>query len=112
MRIYLKGTHRAALRMFRHGDHSDIDRITAENDAAIATVFDGLMDGRYEYAFIRDGENVHLYTKSARIDGVQRTTFWDRNGEWVPLSDQQYHNVKDWKRDGYPSRRYMNVKVA
>ena len=112
MRIYLKGTQRAAIKALRDGDCADFDRVMSENEAAIATVFDGLMDGRYDYAFIRKGANVSLYTRSARTDGVQRTAFWDRDGELVPLSDQQYRDAKSWIKDGYPDCVYMNVKIA
>ena len=112
MRVYLRGAYRAALKALRDDDCADIDRVTAENETAIRAVFDGLMDERYDYAFIRKGRLVHLYTRSARISGVQETTFMDEDGELVPLSDQQYRDAKSWIKDGYPEGCYINVKVA
>ena len=109
MRMYLKGLQRAALKSLRTMDTDDFDRRKAENNAVITSVFDGLMSGQYDYAYIREPDLMYLYTRSNRIVGVQRTTFWDRDGELVPLSDQQYPDMESWKRDGYPNRVWLNI---
>ena len=109
MRVYLRGLQRAALKSLRTMDTDDFDRREAENNATITSVFDGLMSGQYDYAYISGTDLVYLYTRSARITGVQKTTFWRRGDELTPLSDQQYPDAKSWERDGYPDRAWLNI---
>ena len=112
MRFYLKATCRAAIKALRDDDCEDFDRAVSENEAVIRSAFDGLMNGQYDYAFIRRNNAVTLYTRSAKTDGVQLTAFWDRDGELIPLSDGQYRDAESWISDGYPDGCYLNVSVA
>ena len=112
MRVYLKGEYRAALKALRQGDCEELERILAENEAAITAIFDGLISGRYDYAFTRKGSIVYLYTRSVKAEGVQKTSFWYQDGELTAISDCQCRNAKSCIDDGYSACCYMNIKVA
>ena len=47
-----------------------------------------------------NGYNMYLYTRSVKSDGIQKSVIWNCNGEDIPLSDSQYRNFSDLKKDG------------
>lgn len=109
MRVYLRGLTRAAIKSLRTGDCDEWERLSKENEAVISAVFNGLMSGKYDYAYTRKGESVCLYTRSAKSDGIQRTGYMVKGGEWIPLSDSQYDSAGSWIKDGYSDACYINV---
>ena len=66
-------------------------------------LFSGMTSGKIDCLFWRSGGNLYTLTRSAKHpDAIQRTCFWIRGGDLVPLSDQQYFTFDDFRRDYLP----------
>ena len=56
--------------------------------------------------------NVYCLTRSVKVPGsVQRTCFWSRDGELIPLSDQTYSSFDDMRRDYLPDGVTIRTEV-
>lgn len=65
--------------------------------------FSALESGRIDFFQYESGGNVYLYTRSARAGVlIQKTCFWNRGGELVPLSHVNIHSFADMVADGLP----------
>lgn len=63
--------------------------------------FSALEDGRINSFHYESGGNVYLYTRSARAGVlIQKTCFWNRDGELVPLSHVNMNSFADMVADG------------
>lgn len=111
MRIYLKALYRATIRMFHTGDPEEVERLEAENGAALARVYDGIADGRYDYAYVRQGHMVRLYTRDMAADGRVRKTHFIRmdNGELLPTTHHVFRDAAEMAKDAYPHGVYVNI---
>jgi hypothetical protein len=109
------GTAEKALALLRaesqHAEHAAeraLDRAEAEIKKTWAGLFEDLEAGRIDFFYYwqpagrgATGQNIIIYTRSIKTPGhVQRTTYWNRAGEYIALSDQQYSNVDDAGRRG------------
>lgn len=63
--------------------------------------FSALESGRIDSFYYESGGNVYLYTRSARRGVmIQKTCFWNRDGELVPLSHRNINSFADMVADG------------
>ena len=111
MRIYLRATYRAALRMFHTGSAEEVKRLEAQNGAVLASVYHDLEDGRYDYAYVRQGKLITLYTRNPTGTHVRRTSFYyAEDGELIP---QSHHIFKDAAEmaavEFFPHGAYINI---
>lgn len=112
MRMYLKATYNAAIRMFRTGDTEEADRLDAENGAILAEIHRRLERGQCDYAFFRRKERISLYTRDTRNGRVRRTNcFLAKSGEWIPTMHHVFRDASEMARDNaeYPHGGYINV---
>lgn len=73
--------------------------------------FSALESGRINYFGYESGGNVYLYTRSARAGVlIQKTCFWNRGGELVPLSHRNINSFADMVADGLPDM--VTLKAA
>lgn len=83
MREYIRSPHRATLMLFKRGNNTDyarVDAIDAHNKAIATRIYNAIMDGSINYAYIRDGKRLLVYTRSLRGSFVQVSYFCDING--------------------------------
>ena len=63
--------------------------------------FYALESGRIDSFYYESGLNVYLYTRSARAGVlIQKTCFWNRGGELIPLSHVNINSFADMVADG------------
>lgn len=63
--------------------------------------FSALESGRIDSFYYESGANVYLYTRSARAGVlIQKTCFWNRDGELIPLSHVNINSFADIVADG------------
>ena len=120
-RKYLKALSRAAtmaLRTFgeKNGEFYETryEKAKAHNKAVLQNIFNGLLDESISLAFIRTGKlgnsNLIVYTRSAKNVGtIQRTAIWERGGELIPISDQQYTTFMEMWRGEHVGGHYVNI---
>ena len=110
MRYYVKGRRRAGLMLFRRGndaDYAKVDRIDRHNLSVAESVYDAIMSGRIDYAYIRNGSRLLVYTRSLRGSFVQVSYFYDL----VPSMHTDLHTAKDLSRTLIPCK-HINLKTA
>lgn len=92
-----------ALNALKTGETAEYDTASKENDGIMENIFQNLMKGISDYAYIKTGWNLYLYTRSVKkINNIQKTCFWRNGNDLDPLSDRQYGCFHDLIRDGYP----------
>ena len=65
--------------------------------------FSALESGRIDSFYYESGGNLYLYTRSARSGVlIQKTCFWNRGGELIPLSHRNINSFADMVADGLP----------
>lgn len=70
-------------------------------EADYLSFFSALVSGEIDFFQYESGANVYLYTRSARAGVlIQKTCFWNRGGELVPLSHVNIHSFADMVADG------------
>lgn len=102
MRLYIKDLQPEALALFRAFGSLDYpaaeaayDAGLAANKAALGDVLDGLMTGRYDYAFARHGDTLWTYTRSTRGNWIQISHFCRLAGEWEACSHHDAHDAEE-----------------
>jgi len=70
------------------------------HDAIYKSLFDDLQTGLIDWFYYCQGDLTVIFTRSIKEPGkIQRSTFWDRNGEMIALSDGQYTTAHDANKD-------------
>lgn len=73
--------------------------------------FSALESGRIDSFHYESGGNLYLFTRSARANVlIQKTCFWNRGGELVPLSHVNINSFADMVADGLPDM--VTLKAA
>lgn len=73
--------------------------------------FSALESGKIDFFQYESGRNVYLYIRSARAGVlIQKTCFWNRGGELVPLSHVNMNSFADMVADGLPDE--VTLKAA
>lgn len=113
--IISQGTAAAALELLRadnprteHAAERALDRKEAEMKKAWSGLFEELKTGSIDFFYYwqparkgANGQNIIIFTRSIKTpEGIQRTTVWKRNGEYIALSDQQYTSIEDAEKRG------------
>lgn len=61
-----------------------------------ARIYRGLVSEAVDVAYFRSGANLVIFSRSLREGvAVQRSVFWDRDGEYIALSHQDIRSEKD-----------------
>lgn len=104
--------HDAALNGFHTGDFTESENIIELNRRVYRELFAGLVLGVYPAAVLRTWSNVIVYTRSTRAGvAVQGTVYWDRGGEWVPLSHHDCRGADDLAEVGGVGRMTIYESV-
>lgn len=101
------GLRDLALAMFR-ADEDGTDLVQLAYDDAQASIerdykklYSALVGGKIDYFHYTKGRNVYCFTRSLYPGvEVQKTCFWDRSGELVPLSHVDLRAFSDLVADG------------
>lgn len=73
--------------------------------------FSALESGRIDSFFYESCGNLYLYTRSARANVlIQKTCFWNRDGELIPTSHHDINSFADMVADGLPDM--VTLKAA
>lgn len=104
--ISVPDIHDRLVKAFRAFDCDTMDKLHDSVDKVYMSLFERLMSGDidgfyYEQHPESASHNMYLYTRSVKTEGIQRSVIWRRNGKDIPLSDSQYQDFEDMKRDGY-----------
>lgn len=95
---------------------AELEKAEKALETAWKTLYDNLESGFYGSIAYQTGENLYILHSSTKKAGyIQHSCFWVRNGEYIALSDRQYKQFEDFKRDGLPDGKtvYMEgVKAA
>ena len=97
MRMYIKSGYRAALMLLRRGSEDDIKRIEAidaHHKAIASRVYNALMDGDADYAYINNGPRKIIYTRSLRGKFVQASYFCLINGDYEATMHSDITDIK------------------
>lgn len=79
------------------------DEITETIEKSYETAFNALVCGSADAFQYWNGSNLYIMARSLHNVGkYQLSCFWDRSGEMIPLSDCQFANFEDWKREHLP----------
>ena len=97
MRYYIKSTKEAALMVFKRGldeDYDALDAIEDYNAEVLTGIYNAIMDGTADYAYIESDLHMDAYTRSLRGDFVQISHFGKIDGHWVALSHTDATDAK------------------
>ena len=111
MREYIRRAERATMMLFRRGSDADearVDAIDQHNGAIAVRVYNGIMDGSVNYAHIRDGKRLIVYTRSLRGSFVQASYFADINGDTVATMHSDIHDHAQLAGTFIPGK-YINI---
>ena len=114
MREYIKCNHRAAVMLFRRGSEADFDRadaIDAHNTGIASRAYTGIMEGRFDYAYIRNGVHLIVYTRSTRGNFIQASYFSNLDGDTVATMHSNITSP-DKMRDTFIPGRYITMEAA
>ena len=110
-REYIKCAARAAIMCFKRGSDADFaraDAIDAHNTAIAERAFTAIMNGHAEYAYIRDGKRLTVYTRSLRGNFVQASYFFEIDGDMVATMHSDIHGAQDMEHTFTPGK-YINI---
>lgn len=113
MREYIKRTYHAALMTLRRGSGADFDRLDAiiDHNAEVASrAYSAVLAGHY--AYIRNGKQLIVFTRSLYDCPVQASYFHDHNGDMEPVMHEDIHNVKEMERALLPGARITIKEVC
>lgn len=112
MRDYIKRGYRAALMALTRGSDEDDARCDAIHDYNMGIAekaYTSIMDGFYDYAYIRDGAQLRVFHKSLRGNFIQCSHFCKLNGEWEATSHADVQDIREIA-DELISGRHINYK--
>lgn len=103
--VEIPSIHDEFMDAFRAFDFDRIDILHGRVETVYKSLFERLTSGDIDGFYYKsepriNGYNMYLYTRSVKTDGIQRSVIWNRDGEDIPLSDSQYKDFEDLKRDG------------
>lgn len=111
------GIRDLAISLFRASEsESDLIELVLEDTERMIQsdyrkFFSALESGKIDFFQYESGGNVYLYTRSARSGVlIQKTCFWKRDGELVPLSHININSFADMVADGLPDM--VTLKAA
>lgn len=97
-----------ALAAFKDDAAADLyDAADAEFSGVYEKIFNALIAGEIDTAaeIHNDGATWYAFTRSLYVPGaVQRSAFWNRGGDDLPLSHQTFKTFDDMRRDGLRDR--------
>lgn len=103
--IKIPSIHDEFMQAFQALDFDKMDALQDNVDSIYKDLFEHLAAGDIDGFYYKsepglNGYNMYLYTRSVKSDGIQKSVIWNCNGEDIPLSDSQYRNFSDLKKDG------------
>ena len=87
--LTLRNQHTERLEAFKRVDCDALDRLDAELKGFWNSLVKQLLSGEID-GFCYEKGNTYIFTRSIKEPGkIQKSCFWNRNGEMIPLSDVQ-----------------------
>lgn len=87
--LTLRNQHTERLEAFKRVDCDALDRLDAELKGFWNPLVKQLLSGEID-GFCYEKGNTYIFTRSIKEPGkIQKSCFWNRNGEMIPLSDVQ-----------------------
>lgn len=104
-KIVIPSIHDDFVKAFRDLDYDTMRKLRESVESIYKDLFDRLMSGEIDGFYYDQNPgnatyNTYLYTRSVKTDGIQRTAIYHINDEEIPLSDSQYHDFEDMRKDG------------
>lgn len=96
-------------------DSADLVQLVYDDSVQMLTadyrrMFDMLVSGKIDY-FRHGTKTIYIFTRSTRPGvAVQRSVFWDRSGDLVPVSHTDINSFSDMS-SGYNDFCYDNVVI-
>ncbi|MBP5717375.1 MAG: hypothetical protein J6X53_00140 [Abditibacteriota bacterium] len=111
MRLYMRGTRRAALASFKsEAGEARFENLLTENRETLQTVYDGLQSGDFSLAYMRDGDRLIVLHRTGR--GLQASHFWTRNGRTEATYHATIDSVRKLEDDIGCCSGYVNIRRA
>ena len=77
------------------------DKAQKAIEADYLSFFSALVSGKIDFFQYETGTGFHLFTRSARTGVlIQKTCFWNRGGELIPMSHININSFADMVADG------------
>ena len=87
--LFIRNQHKERLEAFKRVDCDALDRLDAELKGFWNPIINQLLSGEID-GFSYEKGNTYIFTRSIKEPGkIQKSCFWNRNGEMIALSDIQ-----------------------
>lgn len=111
MREYIKRNQHASVMLFKRGsaeDYARAEAIDAHNTDVAQRLLKGLLSGSIDYAYMREGTRLIVYTRSLYGPHVQASYFTEAYGEPIANMHQDILNAQHLEHS-FIHGRYLNI---